>query len=73
MGTYFGVGDNLIPVWGLPLHMYGICGYIDSARKVFYRMRHWDVVTRNAMIKGFMQKDSVDEAVVLFGRMSCFR
>jgi pentatricopeptide repeat protein len=67
------VGDSLIPVWGLPLYIYGICGYIDSACKVFDKMRHWDVVTRNAMIKGFMQNDSVDEVVVLFGRMSCFR
>ena len=71
MGTYFGVGDNLIPVWGLPLHMYGICGYIDSARKVFDRMCHWDVVTRNAMITGFMQNGSVDGVAVLFGGMSC--
>jgi pentatricopeptide repeat protein len=60
-------------MWGLPLYMYGICGYIDSARKVFDKMCHWDVVTRYAMIKGFMQNDSVDEAAVLFGRMSCFR
>jgi pentatricopeptide repeat protein len=49
----------------------GRCGYIESACKVFDRMRHRDVVTRNAMIKGFMQNGSVDEAVVLFGRMSC--
>ena len=53
--------------------MYARFGYIDSACKVFDKMRHWDMVTRNVMNKGFMQNGIVDEAVVLFGRMSCLR
>jgi pentatricopeptide repeat protein len=57
------VGTALIDV--------GRCGYIESACKVFYRMCHRGVVTRNAMIKGFMQNGNVDEATVLFGKISC--
>jgi pentatricopeptide repeat protein len=49
----------------------GRCGYIESTCKVFDRMRHRDVVTRNAMITGFMQNGSVDGVAVLFGGMSC--
>jgi len=57
------VGTALIDV--------GRCGYIKSTCKVFDRMRHRDVVTRNAMITGFMQNGSVDGVAVLFGGMLC--
>ncbi|XP_077236816.1 pentatricopeptide repeat (PPR-like) superfamily protein [Tasmannia lanceolata] len=56
------VGSSLI-------HMYGKCGDLESARRVFDRMRKRDVISWNAMITGYAQNGVSDEAITLFHAM----
>ncbi|GLT28612.1 hypothetical protein SLA2020_035320 [Shorea laevis] len=49
--------------------MYGKCGDLLSARRVFDRMQKRDVVTWNAMITGYAQNGMSDEAIKLFQSM----
>lgn len=49
--------------------MYGKCGDLSSARRVFDRMVKKDVVTWNAMITGYAQNGVSDEAIILFSGM----
>ncbi|KAM1543508.1 hypothetical protein ACFX15_012670 [Malus domestica] len=60
MNTY--VGSALIG-------MYGKCGDLSSARRVFDSMKKKDVITWNAMISGYAQNGMSDEAMVLFDGM----
>ncbi|KAJ4962776.1 hypothetical protein NE237_022715 [Protea cynaroides] len=56
------VGSSLID-------MYGKCGDLDSAKKVFNKMPKKDIVTWNAMITGYAQNGASDEAIMLFNYM----
>ncbi|KAL6292565.1 hypothetical protein ACE6H2_000707 [Prunus campanulata] len=49
--------------------MYGKCGDLSSARRVFDSMKKKDRVTWNAMITGYAQNGMSDEAMVLFDDM----
>ncbi|XP_061995090.1 pentatricopeptide repeat-containing protein At2g34400 [Rosa rugosa] len=49
--------------------MYGKCGDLCSARRVFDSMKKKDRVTWNAMITGYAQNGMSDEAMVLFDGM----
>ncbi|KAJ9183243.1 hypothetical protein P3X46_007127 [Hevea brasiliensis] len=51
------------------IDMYGKCGDLISARRVFDAMEKKDVVTWNAMITGYSQNGASDEAITLFNRM----
>ncbi|KAK8543608.1 hypothetical protein V6N13_076411 [Hibiscus sabdariffa] len=48
------------------IDMYGKCGDLASARRVFDGMLQKDVVTWNAMITGYAQNGMSDEAIKLF-------
>ncbi|XVF34141.1 hypothetical protein REPUB_Repub18cG0032900 [Reevesia pubescens] len=48
------------------IDMYGKCGDLVSARRVFDGMQRKDVVTWNAMITGYAQNGMSDEAIKLF-------
>ncbi|XP_058068318.1 pentatricopeptide repeat-containing protein At2g34400 [Magnolia sinica] len=56
------VGSSLIDI-------YGKCGDLESARRVFDRMRQKDVVAWNAMITGYAQNGVSNEAIELFNTM----
>ncbi|XP_043712414.1 pentatricopeptide repeat-containing protein At2g34400 [Telopea speciosissima] len=56
------VGSSLID-------MYGKCGDLDSARKVFNKILKKDIVAWNAMITGYAQNGASDEAIRLFHHM----
>lgn len=51
------------------IDMYGKCGDLMSARRIFDGMRKKDVVPWNAMITGYAQNGMSDEALVLFRGM----
>ncbi|XVE79963.1 hypothetical protein DITRI_Ditri14bG0099600 [Diplodiscus trichospermus] len=51
------------------IDMYGKCGDLVSARRVFDGMHEKDVVTWNAMITGYAQNGMSDEAIKLFHAM----
>ncbi|XP_068643456.1 pentatricopeptide repeat-containing protein At2g34400 [Aristolochia californica] len=51
------------------LNMYGKCGDLESARRVFDRMSKREVITWNAMITGYAQNGMSEEAVKLFHLM----
>ncbi|XP_011075559.1 pentatricopeptide repeat-containing protein At2g03380, mitochondrial [Sesamum indicum] len=49
--------------------MYAKCGEIDTARKVFERIRDRNVVCWTSMIVGYVQNNCAKEALLLFNRM----
>ncbi|XP_038889591.1 pentatricopeptide repeat-containing protein At2g34400 [Benincasa hispida] len=51
------------------IHMYGKCGDLVSARRIFDSMKKKDKVTWNAMITGYAQNGMSDEAIKLFQDM----
>ncbi|CAK7345759.1 unnamed protein product [Dovyalis caffra] len=51
------------------IDMYGKCGDLTSARRVFDAMPKKDVVTWNAMITGYAQNEASKEAITLFNVM----
>ncbi|XP_030544963.1 pentatricopeptide repeat-containing protein At2g34400 isoform X3 [Rhodamnia argentea] len=51
------------------IDMYGKCGDLTSARRIFDKMVKRDVVTWNAMITGYAQNGMADEAITLFSTM----
>ncbi|KAB5514758.1 hypothetical protein DKX38_028664 [Salix brachista] len=51
------------------IDMYGKCGDLISARRVFDSMPNKDVVTWNAFITGCAQNGASNEAIVLFNEM----
>ncbi|TQD71749.1 hypothetical protein C1H46_042709 [Malus baccata] len=50
------------------IDMYSKCGVIEDARKAFYYMPHWSVVSVNALIAGFGY-NNLEEAVNLLHEM----
>ncbi|KAM2133225.1 hypothetical protein ACFX1R_003350 [Malus domestica] len=50
------------------IDMYSKCGVIEDARKAFYFMPHWSVVSVNALIAGFGYRN-LEEAVNLLHEM----
>ncbi|KAL8537300.1 hypothetical protein ACS0TY_012450 [Phlomoides rotata] len=51
------------------INMYGKCGEIQSARRVFDCIKRKEVVTWNAMITGYAQNGQSDETISLFNAM----
>ncbi|KAI6667974.1 hypothetical protein NL676_003747 [Syzygium grande] len=51
------------------IDMYGKCGDLTSAKRIFDKMVERDVVTWNAMITGYAQNGMADEAITLFSTM----
>eukprot|EP01018_Ginkgo_biloba_P016631 Gb_04844 [translate_table: standard] len=51
------------------IDMYAKCGSVEIARQVFDRMPHRNVVSWNAMIAGYVQKEYANEALTLFNEM----
>ncbi|KAF8412456.1 hypothetical protein HHK36_000420 [Tetracentron sinense] len=51
------------------LSMYCKCGDLEDARKLFFEMPKKDEVTWNAMISGYAQHGSGEEAICLFDEM----
>ncbi|PIN24727.1 hypothetical protein CDL12_02550 [Handroanthus impetiginosus] len=51
------------------INMYGKCGELESARRVFNCMEKKSVVTWNAMITGYAQNGQSDETLALFNTM----
>eukprot|EP01018_Ginkgo_biloba_P037440 Gb_29880 [translate_table: standard] len=49
--------------------MYGKCGSVDDARRLFHKMFRRDVVSWNAMIAGYTQNGYASEAFTLFYQM----
>ncbi|CAN4076139.1 unnamed protein product [Withania somnifera] len=62
--------DSNVMVGTALLDMYGKCGEILSARKVFDYMPERNVVTWNAMIGGYMKRGDTKTAFLLFENMS---
>ncbi|XP_042399931.1 pentatricopeptide repeat-containing protein At2g34400-like [Zingiber officinale] len=70
--------EELVGEYGLVLNsflgssmidMYGKCGDLDSARRVFDRLAKKDLVAWNAMITGYAQNGLSNEAIKLFHTM----
>ncbi|XP_074585309.1 LOW QUALITY PROTEIN: pentatricopeptide repeat-containing protein At2g34400-like [Curcuma longa] len=70
--------EELVGEYGLVLNsflgsslidMYGKCGDLDLARRVFDRLAKKDLVAWNAMITGYAQNGLSDEAIKLFHTM----
>ncbi|XP_060172238.1 pentatricopeptide repeat-containing protein At2g34400 [Lycium barbarum] len=51
------------------VNMYGKCGDLVSARRIFDGMRKKDAITWNAMISGYAQNGLSDETISLFNAM----
>ncbi|XP_022922754.1 pentatricopeptide repeat-containing protein At3g62890-like [Cucurbita moschata] len=51
------------------IDMYGKCGEINDARKVFDKMTVRDVSSWNALLAGYMKGGFIDAAVAIFERM----
>ncbi|MCO5596879.1 hypothetical protein L7F22_050949 [Adiantum nelumboides] len=56
-------------VGGILVSMYGKCGSIVDAEKVFNGLSQQDVVSWNVMLSAYIDQCLVDEALILFGRM----
>lgn len=63
-----GFGFEVVVVTAL-VNMYGKCGDLNHARRMFDRMSRRDVVTWNAMIAAYTQNGYDIEALVLFEKM----
>ncbi|KAK4839624.1 hypothetical protein QYF36_023435 [Acer negundo] len=61
-GSYLFVSNALI-------HMYGSCGELDFARKVFNEMFERDLVSWNSLICGYSQCNRFEEVLGLFDSM----
>ncbi|KAK6161916.1 hypothetical protein DH2020_001757 [Rehmannia glutinosa] len=51
------------------INMYGKCGELESARRVFNCMKRKEIVIWNAMITGYAQNGQSDETLKLFNAM----
>ncbi|KAH6757689.1 Pentatricopeptide repeat superfamily protein, partial [Perilla frutescens var. hirtella] len=51
------------------INMYGKCGKLESARRVFNGMKRKEIVIWNAMITGYAQNGQSDETFSLFNAM----
>lgn len=64
----YGFGDDLVVVNSL-LNVYGRCGSVEAARKLFDGMRLRDTVSWNCLVSGYAGSGDVREAVNLLNRM----
>ncbi|XP_074324031.1 pentatricopeptide repeat-containing protein At5g66520-like [Apium graveolens] len=58
-----------IPVLNGLMKLYIVCGYVESARHLFDRMRERDTASWSIMISGYAQNDMESEALALFKYM----
>ncbi|KAK2980931.1 hypothetical protein RJ640_022910 [Escallonia rubra] len=56
-------------VQNLMISLYGVCGVLYSARRVFDEMSNKDVVSWNSMVIGCLRSGALDLALELFGKM----
>ncbi|XP_021806780.1 pentatricopeptide repeat-containing protein At3g53360, mitochondrial [Prunus avium] len=64
----FGLGRDIFAGCSL-CDMYAKCGYLESARTVFYQIERPDLVSWNAIISGFSNGGDANEAILFFSQM----
>lgn len=62
--------DNALQVQNSLIHMYGCCGLIDAAKKMFDQMPHKDLVSWNSIITGYVRCEDLGIAHMLFDEMA---
>ncbi|KAJ7528052.1 hypothetical protein O6H91_16G084700 [Diphasiastrum complanatum] len=61
--------DRLVPLGNALVNMYGKCGCLQQARRVFGQMPHWNVISWNSIIVAYAQNGHGKEALQLFHEM----
>ncbi|KAK8941596.1 Pentatricopeptide repeat-containing protein [Platanthera guangdongensis] len=61
--------ESVVYVENTLMHLYGLCGEVDDARKVFDQMPHRTVVSWNTLLGVYTDSLMMGEAVKLFGEM----
>ncbi|XP_065857722.1 pentatricopeptide repeat-containing protein At3g51320 [Euphorbia lathyris] len=61
--------DSVLQVQNSMVHMYGNCGVVGLARKVFDEMPKWDLVSRNSMIDAYASNGNLAIAHNMFDVM----
>ncbi|XP_015086542.1 pentatricopeptide repeat-containing protein At3g22690 [Solanum pennellii] len=64
----WGFGDDVF-VLNSVIHLYGECGEVDKARKVFDKMSERNLVSWTCLICGYAKSEKAEEAVALFFEM----
>ncbi|XP_050370026.1 pentatricopeptide repeat-containing protein At4g21065 [Argentina anserina] len=62
--------ESLVFVKNALLHLYAVCGQVESAHKVFESMSERDLVAWNSVINGFSLNGRPNEALTIFREMS---
>ncbi|KAM5587562.1 pentatricopeptide repeat-containing protein [Rosa sericea] len=62
--------ESLVFVKNALLHMYAVCGQVESAHEVFESMSERDLVAWNSVINGFSLNGRPNEALTIFREMS---
>lgn len=61
--------DSILPVQNALIHMYGCCGEVGFASKVFAEMSKRDMVSWNSIVDGYCRVGNLGSAHNLFDRM----
>lgn len=61
--------DHVIQIQNSLIHMYGCCGSVELARKVFDEMSERDLVSWNSLVDGYVRVGRVDVAHRVFDEM----
>ncbi|CAN4092916.1 unnamed protein product [Withania somnifera] len=64
----WGFGDDMFVLNSL-IHLYGECGEVEKARKVFDKMSQRNLVSWTSLICGYVRNEKAEEAVALFFKM----
>lgn len=64
----WGFGDDVFVLNSL-IHLYGECGEVEKARKVFDKMSERNLVSWTCLICGYARSEKAEEAVALFFKM----
>ncbi|KAM3326556.1 pentatricopeptide repeat-containing protein [Capsicum chacoense] len=65
----WGFGDDVFVLNSL-IHLYGECGEVGKARKVFDKMSERNLVSWTCLINGYVRSEKAEEAVKLFFEMT---
>ncbi|XP_057448312.1 pentatricopeptide repeat-containing protein At3g26540 [Lotus japonicus] len=69
--TKFGFSGNVILGTSL-VDVYGKCGVMDDARKMFHEIPHPNAVTWNVIVRRYLDAGDAKEAISMFSRMFLF-